>query len=66
MSIKNYPSLPVVNKEVSLSLAPQDGHPPLYIAAGWGHLPVVKALVEAGADPHAKVKVSEARETLIY
>ena len=43
----------------------QDGHPPLYIAAGWGHLPVVRALVEAGGDVHAKADVSASANLVV-
>jgi hypothetical protein len=42
--------------------APQDGATPLSVAAQNGHLPVVRALVDAGADKNAKDKVGERRE----
>ena len=39
--------------------APQDGYTPLFIAAGKGHLEVVKLLLEAGVDKDAPIKVRE-------
>jgi ankyrin repeat protein len=41
--------------------APQDGATPLFTAAQNGHLPVVEALVEAGAHKDAPNKVREGR-----
>jgi len=40
---------------------PQNGETPLHIAAGRGHLPVVRVLVDAGADKNAPRKVIEGR-----
>ena len=40
---------------------PQNGETPLHIAAGRGHLPVVRVLVDAGADKNAPRKVIERR-----
>ena len=39
--------------------APQDGYTPLFIAAGKGHLEVVKLLLGAGLDKDAPIKVRE-------
>ena len=41
--------------------APQDGYTPLIMAAGLGHLEVVKLLLEAGADKDAPITVREGR-----
>jgi hypothetical protein len=41
--------------------APQNGATPMFVAAQKGHLEVVRALVEAGADITAKNEVSERR-----
>jgi hypothetical protein len=41
--------------------APQDRETPLYEAAAYGHLPAVRALVQAGADKNAPRKVIEGR-----
>ena len=37
--------------------APQNGATPLYVAAQKGHVQVVEALVQAGADKDAPTKV---------
>ena len=44
---------------MTLGCAPQDGRTPLFIAAQYGQLAMIRLLLEAGANPVAKDEVME-------
>ena len=48
---------PLFHPLVTMTFVLQDGQSPLYVASGCGHLQVVKALLDAGANVNQGEKV---------